>query len=118
MLANGWEKVYPSAGFHGHNSLAALDHYCRYIAGLGLPYWLGYVSAFAEVIGGLFLILGLFVRFFALLIAGNMLVAIVMVTRHHGYNGSAYPLALMAMALMLLLTGPGTWALDRKMGLH
>jgi putative oxidoreductase len=117
MLTNGWDKVYPPGGFHGHNTLSALDHFCHYVAGLGLPYWLGYVSAFAEVVGGFCLIIGLFVRCFGLLIAGNMLMAIIMVNRHHGYSGSAYTLALFAMALMLLLTGPGRLALDRRMGL-
>lgn len=118
MLYNGWDKVFSAGTFHGHYSLLALDHFCRYVAALGLPYWLGYVAAFAEVVGGLCLLLGLFVRFFALLIACDMLVALVMVDRHHGYAGSEYSLALCAIAIMLLLTGPGTWALDRKMGLH
>ena len=116
MLANGWEKVYPAGGFHSHNSFSALSHFCHYIAGLGLPYWLGYVSAFAEVAGGACMLLGLFVRFFGLLIAGNMLVAILLVNRHHGYDGCAYSFALLAIALMLLLTGPGRLALDRRMG--
>jgi len=63
------------------------------------------------------LLIGLFVRFFSLLIAGNMIVAIVMVNRHHGYGGSAYSIALLAIATMLLLTGPGRMALDRRLGL-
>ena len=116
MLVHGWEKVYPSGGFGSHDTFSAIDHFCRYIASLGLPYWLGYVSAFTEAIGGLCLVFGLFVRLFGLLIAGNMLMAILMVTRHHGYSGSAYPLALLAMAFMLLLTGPGRLALDRRVG--
>ena len=118
MLANGWEKVYPSGGFlHSHNTFSALEHYCHYIASLGLPYWAGYISAFTEVAGGVCLIVGLFVRLFGLLIAGNMLVALIMVTRHHGYTACAYPAALLAMATMLLLTGPGRLALDRRIGL-
>ncbi|WP_263385365.1 DoxX family protein [Granulicella arctica] len=117
MLASGWEKVYSPNILHGHNTLAALDHYCHYIASLGLPYWLGYISAFTEVVGGLCLLIGLFVRFFSFLVAGNMLTAIVMVNRHHGYSGSAYSIALLAIATMLLLAGPGRLALDRRMGL-
>ncbi len=118
MLYNGWDKVVPAGGFHGHTNFSAVDHFCRYVVGLGLPYWLGYVATFAEVVGGLCLVVGLFVRFFALLIAGDLLVALVLVNRHHGYTGSEYSLALCAVAVMLLLTGPGTWAIDRKMGLH
>jgi putative oxidoreductase len=118
MLSNGWGKVYPAGGFNGHNTLASVEHFCHYVAGLGLPYWLGYVSVFAEVVGGLCMIIGLFVRFFGLLIAINMLVAIAMVNRHHGYSGSAYSVALASIAVMLLLTGPGTLCMDRRLGLH
>ncbi len=118
MLYNGWDKVYPAGGFNGHNTLAAEEHFCHYIAGMGLPYWLGYVSAFAEVAGGICMILGLFVRFFGLLIAGNMLIAIALVNRHHGYTGSEYSIALTAIATMLLLTGPGRLALDRRLGIN
>ena len=118
MIYNGWDKVYPEGGFHaGHSTITALDHFCKFVVTLGLPYWLGYVSAFVEVVGGLCLILGLFTRFFGLLIAGNMLVAIATVNRHHGYTGSQYSIALTAIALVLLLTGPGRWALDRRLGL-
>ncbi|NYF80380.1 DoxX family protein [Granulicella arctica] len=117
MLYNGWGKVFPAGGFHGHMSMAGVDHFCRYVVTLGLPYWLGYASVFAEVIGGLGMLVGLFVRFFALLIAGNMLFAILFVTGRHGYAASEYPIALLAIAIMLLLTGPGRMALDRRMGL-
>ncbi len=117
LLYHGWGKVVPAGGFHGHNTFAAMDQFCRHIAGMGLPYWMGYLSIFAEVVGGACLLVGLFVRFFSLLIAGNMVMAIVLVTRHRGYAGSEYPIAIFAMAVMLLLTGPGRWALDRRMGL-
>ena len=118
MLYNGWDKVVPKGGFHGHNTFSAVDHFCRFVVSLGLPYWLGCVSAFAEFVGGLCLLLGLFTRFFALLIAINMLVALVTVNIHHGYSSSEYTLALITLAVMLLLTGPGTLAVDRKMGLR
>ena len=117
MLYSGWGKVFPAGGFHHHLSFAGVDHFCRYVGTLGVPYWMGYVAVFAEVIGGLGMLFGLFVRFFAFLIAGDMLFAILLVTGRHGYAASEYPLALMAMAVMVLLTGPGRMALDRRMGL-
>ena len=117
MLYNGWDKVVPKGGFHGHNTFAAVDTFSRFVATLGLPYWLGAVSAFTEFVGGFCLILGLFTRFFAFLVAINMLVALVTVNMRHGYNSSAYTLALVALAVVLLFQGSGKLALDRKMNL-
>lgn len=116
MIVNGYRKVVPSGGFHGGNTFAALQQYAHNIAKLGIPPWLGYVSAFTEFAGGIFLMMGLFTRFFAFLIAINFLTAIATVTRRDGYPGSEYTLALAAVAIMLLLAGPGKAALDRKIG--
>ena len=116
MVVHGYPKVVPSGGFHSGQMFAALNRYTHYVATLGLPYWLGYVSAFAEFAGGICLLLGLFTRFFAFLVAINMLVAIATVNRHHGYTGCEYSLALGAIAFLLLVAGPGRAALDRRMG--
>ncbi len=116
MVYSGYNKVIPAGGFHGGNTFSALDHYGHYIVSLGLPYWLGYVSAFTEFIGGILILLGLMTRFAAFMIAGNMLIALLWVNRHHGYSGSEYSLALLVIALMLLFTGAGAVALDRKIG--
>ena len=117
MLYNGWDKVIPAGGFHGHNTFAAIDHHAHYVVSLGLPYWLGCLSALTEFLGGALLILGLLTRFAAFLVATNMLVAILFVNIHHGYTGSQYSLALFVIALMLLFFGPGKAALDRRLGL-
>lgn len=117
MVVHGYPKVIPAGGLHTSSIGSALDHYARYVASLGLPEWLGYVSAFAEFVGGLCMIVGLFTRFFAFLIAVNMLVAILFVALRLGYSRSEYPLALAAMAFLLLLTGPGKANLDRRIGL-
>lgn len=116
MASNGWPKVIPASGLHG-NHLAALEHFAHYVQSLGLPPWLGYVSAFTELLGGIFLFLGLLTRFCAFLVTIDLLTAIALVTIRHGYTASAYPLALAAMAFLLLLTGSGKAALDRRLGL-
>jgi putative oxidoreductase len=116
MVYHGYSKVIPAGGFHGGNAFAALEHHSRFVASLGLPYWTGMVSALTEFVGGLLILLGLFTRFAALMISINLLVAVVMVTRHHGYAGSEYALALLGIALMLLFYGPGICALDQKLG--
>jgi putative oxidoreductase len=115
MVYHGYSKVIPPGGFHA-NTFSALQHHGHYVASLGLPYWLGYVSALTEFVGGILVLLGLLTRFAAFMIACNMLVALVMVNRHHGYAGSEYPLALLVIAIMLLFYGAGTLALDRKIG--
>jgi putative oxidoreductase len=117
MIYHGYSKVIPAGGFHGGNTFSALERHSHYVASLGLPYWLGIVSALTEFAGGILLVLGLLTRFAALFVAVNMLVAVVMVNRHHGYAGSEYSLALLALAVMLFFFGAGACALDRKFGL-
>lgn len=115
MIFHGYSKVIP-ASLHG-NTLSALQHHSHFVATLGVPYWLGYISALTEFIGGILLVLGLLTRFAAFMVACNMLGAILLVTRHHGYSGSEYTLALLVIAVMLLFYGAGTLALDRRIGL-
>jgi len=117
MMYHGYGKVVPAGGFHRSNSFSALDHFANYVSSLGLPYWLGYVSALTEFVGGFLILLGLLTRFAAFLITCNMAVAILLVSRHHGYSGSEYGLALFGIALMLLFFGSGTVAVDQKLGL-
>jgi putative oxidoreductase len=117
MIYHGYSKVIPTGGFHGGNTFSALERHSHYVASLGLPYWMGILSALTEFIGGILLGLGLLTRCAALAVAINLLVAIVMVNRHHGYAGSEYSLALFALAIMLFFFGAGACALDRKFGL-
>lgn len=116
MVYNGWHKVIPASGFHGGNTFSALDHWSYEVSTMGLPSWLGYVSACTEFVGGFLLLLGLLTRFTAFLVTCNMLVAMWKVNYHHGYSGSQYSLALLVIALMLLFYGAGNLALDRKLG--
>ena len=117
MLYNGWHKVIPAGGFHGSNIFSALQHWNAFVLHLGMPAWLGTVSALTEFLGGVALLLGLLTRFFAFLVAINMAVAVAKVNVHHGYDGSQYSLALIALALALLSFGSGTLAMDRRIGL-
>ena len=116
LVYHGYGKVIPSHGATAH-PLSAMQTYTHVIASLGLPAWLGYVSALTEFVGGLLLIVGLTTRLAALLAAGNMLVAVSAVTLHRGYGASEYPIALFAMAVMLVLTGGGAAAVDERFGL-
>jgi putative oxidoreductase len=107
MAVHGYEKVIP----HG-----AVNHFAHYIVTLGLPYWLGYVSAYTEFAGGILLILGLLTRLVSALVAINMLTAFFLVGIHQGFGIYNYILALAALGIMLLFYGAGAMALDRKVG--
>ena len=107
MTVHGYQKVVP----HG-----ALHHFAHYVATLGLPYWLGYVSAFTEFVGGMLLAVGLLTRLAAALIAINMLVAFFTVGLHQGFGIYNYILALTVIAIMLVFYGPGALAFDRRIG--
>jgi len=114
MLYHGWHKVVPVSWGH---PFSALQHNALFVGSLGIPSWLGYVSALTEFLGGICLILGLLTRLFAFLVAINMLFAIFTATIHRGYAGSELSIELLVMALMLVVSGPGRAALDRKLRL-
>jgi putative oxidoreductase len=79
--------------------------------------WMG-AAAFAELIGGGLLLLGLLTRVGAFLIFCVMLTAIVGVTWQVGFlvpQGSAFPIALLAMSLALLISGGGAASIDRAL---
>jgi putative oxidoreductase len=104
MVAHGSHKVY------GH-----MHEYAGYISSLGLPAWLGYVSALAEFLGGVLLILGLFTRCAAFAVLIDMTIAIGKVHWKHGLLGAGgyeFPLALATIAFALIFLGGGAISLD------
>jgi putative oxidoreductase len=111
MVAHGYHKVF--GGLHKHAS---------FVASLGLPGWLGYLSAGVEFLGGILLVVGLITRIAALAVCVNMCVAIFKVELHRGLvGGYEFPLALAAMAFALIFTGPGPisadWAISGSGGI-
>jgi len=110
MVRHGYDKIIPSG---------ALYNFTHMVTHLHLPLWLGYVAAFTEFFGGMLLIVGLLTRVAALMTAGDMAVAVIKVHLHGGIigpNSFALPLALFAIALMLVFTGCGLFGLDDLAG--
>jgi putative oxidoreductase len=106
MIAHGYHKVF-----------GGLSKHAAFVHSLGVPTWLGYVSAFAELIGGILLVGGLFTRIAAIAICTNLLVAVFKVHLHQGLEGGyEYPLALAAMAFALIFFGSGPVSLDWVFG--
>jgi putative oxidoreductase len=75
--------------------------------------WLG-AAALSELVGGLLIVLGLLTRVGAFFVACTMITAVVGV--HWGSffapKGFEYPMALLAMALALLISGGGMASVD------
>jgi putative oxidoreductase len=104
---------------HGsHKVFGGLHHHAQMVAGMGIPAWLGYVSAFTEFLGGLLILAGLFTRAAAFAICINLIVAIWKVHWHNGLMGSPdhpgyeFPLAVGALAFALIFLGGGPIAFD------
>lgn len=108
LVAHGSHKVY------GH-----MQEYAGYIHSLGMPAWLGYVSALIEFIGGMLLIAGLLTRCAAIAIFIDMCVAIAKVHWKHGLlgpGGMEFPLSLAAIAFALIFLGAGAISIDAIRG--
>lgn len=104
---------------HGsHKVFGGLHHFAQFIGSMGIPAWLGYVSAFTEFIGGLLILAGFFTRLAALGICIDLLVAILKVHLHNGLlggpdkTGYEFPLAAATLAFALILFGAGPISLD------
>jgi putative oxidoreductase len=104
MVAHGYHKVF-----------GGLHHHAQMVAGLGLPAWLGYVSAFVELLGGLLILVGFFTRAAAFALCVELVVAIWKVHLHNGLvgpTGFEFPLAVATLAFALIFFGGGPIAVD------
>jgi putative oxidoreductase len=106
MAVHGYQKVIP----HG-----ALHHFAAYVGTLGIPSWLGWISAYTEFLGGTCVFVGLLTRIASGFIVINMLVALFSVGIHQGFGMWSSILALVAIAVMLVLYGSGTLSIDKAM---
>lgn len=85
--------------------------------GIPLPTVMAWVVGALELVGGIMLIAGLFVRVAGALIAINMFAATVLVHLPNGYptadGGIELTLTLTLIALAVVLSGPGALSLER-----
>jgi putative oxidoreductase len=119
FFAHGAQKMlgwFGGFGFHG--TMGALEQ-------MGMPSILAFFIIFTEFFAGLGLLAGLLTRVAALGISGLMIGAISMVHAHNGFfmnwygnqkgEGYEYHLLVLAMAVVLILQGAGSFSLDRAL---
>ena len=108
FITNGWPKLINLSQTQGYFNL------------IGLPAELALLIGLLEVIGGLFLILGLLTRIVALLFAIEMISAFMIVNTSNvvilpeGYELGllSIPILFMAISISLMLTGPGRFSFE------
>lgn len=105
MIAHGWQKVY-----------GGIPQLMEMLRHMGIPGWMGYLTAAAEFGGGILLVIGFLTRLAALAIFIDMLVAIAKVHLPHGFfaktGGYEFPLVCAAVAFSLIWSGAGPMAID------
>ncbi|PKL47031.1 MAG: DoxX family protein [Candidatus Riflebacteria bacterium HGW-Riflebacteria-2] len=79
------------------------------------PTFWGFMAAFSEGIGGLFLVLGLGVRVFAALLAFTMLVATLMhYMKGDTFSVYSHALSLAIVFFSLMICGGGNWSIGAR----
>jgi putative oxidoreductase len=90
--------------------------------GLEPAHILAWVLSITEFVGGVCVFLGFLTRFWAAGLVIDMAVAIAKVHVPNGFfaskSGFELPLAFGVMALVILLTGPGSLSVDRATGIE
>jgi putative oxidoreductase len=116
FVALGAQKVFGSFGGPGLQKFSSFPAPFTFMRPSAA--WMG-AGAFAELIGGALVLLGLLTRLGAFLITCVMLTAIFGVLRYKGFfapEGMELAISFLAIALALLITGGGQLSADRVIG--
>ncbi|MCB9094989.1 MAG: DoxX family protein [Halobacteriovoraceae bacterium] len=74
----------------------------------------GFLAGFAEGVGGLLIVLGLFFRFANAALVFTMIVAVMYhINLGHDFNQTSHAVELLVVFVGLMLTGPGTLSLKK-----
>ena len=110
-------RIIAGIGFmiHGLPKLLDITNTQNSFTNMGLPPELAVIIGLLEFIGGLAILLGIFTRIAAGLLAINMIGAILLVKLSKGFIGG-FELDLLYLAIMisLILTGPGSISIEKN----
>jgi putative oxidoreductase len=124
FIAHGGQKLFGLWGGPGlQTTIEAFE------ISIGVPSYLTLIVVGTEFFGGLTVLLGFFTRLAAAGLAIDMVAAIVKVHLMNGFflnwsitpgqgHGYEFNLALLAMSIALVLSGPGRFALDRMLDIE
>jgi putative oxidoreductase len=119
LIPHGCQKLF---GFGaGPNSPVGFDALSQaFEKYMGLPGFLGPLSALIEFVGGIFLVLGFLTRPVAAICFVEFLVIVFAVHLPHGFfsqgGGFEYPLMWCLLFLVVAIRGGGRWSIDRFIG--
>ena len=94
------------------------DGTAQFFVGVGLPGWLAYVTIAWELVGGVFLVLGIQTRLVSLILSPILLGALFFVHLGNGWvftntnGGWEYPAYLFVLCMAQALLGDGPYALS------
>jgi len=118
MFPHGAQKLFGWFGGYGPSGTL------QFFRGLGIPTVAGWLGILAESVGPVLLVLGLGTRVVALLLAGVMVGAALLVHRDNGFfmnwggqhpagkEGFEYHILALGTLAAPVVTGGGTWSLD------
>jgi putative oxidoreductase len=82
--------------------------------GFPMPLFCAVLSVYAQLIGGLLILIGWKTRFASVIIIINFLVALIMVHRKDSLEAMTPALAMLFGAVLLLFIGAGKYSVDKK----
>jgi putative oxidoreductase len=110
-------RIITGIGFmiHGLPKLQDIPNTQNSFMNMGLPPELAIIIGLLEFIGGLAILLGVFTRIAAVLLAINMIGAILLVKLSKGFiDGYELDLLYLAIMISLILTGPGNLSIEKN----
>jgi putative oxidoreductase len=106
--------VFINAGWMKINNI---DFVVQGFASMGLPAFMAYFVTYAEFIGGIAVLIGIFVRYFGVILAIIMLVATFKAHWAQGFSlangGYEYTFVLFFLSLSLIATGAGKYSVAK-----
>ncbi len=101
--------------YAGVNKLMTIEQTVGFFGSIGVPALLAYMVIAVEILAGVAMLLGVFVRYAGILLALVMVGAIYLVKAKMGFAAAQIDLVLLASALGIAMIGAGKWSLESKL---